>query len=486
MTTDTAKKHTPTRAVIYTRLSLDRKEGAGLERQEQAARNLAEAHGWEVTHVYVDQSVSAYSGVTRPGYEDMLAAVRARAVDVVICWDTDRLSRRLKDLISYMEVTTANHVETWAVTTGKWDLDSASGRMLAQIVGAVAEQESSHRAERVRAAMEQIAYKGLPYTAGRRTYGYERDHMTIVEREAGHLRSAAQRILGGASLRAIVQDMNAAGERTTAGKEFTSWSLKSLLINPRLAGLATWNGADADGKRLVKNRKIVGKAQWPGIFDEDTFYAVQAVLTDEKRRTNHKGNQPSQLGSSLYRCDHCGAVMFNRWRVYKNGGGRVRIYYVKEGKGHAARRGDQVDDYVAAAVIARLESLDIGRYLADTAGDPDHAGELAEDRDQLRQRMEAVEQMFNSGDVTPEQFKRMNRDLLSRLEDVEAQIEAVSDHGNPLAQLRDVTDMTAWWATAELAVRREVLAALVTVYVKPGAKSGRSFEPEFLRLEWKV
>ena len=117
------------RAVIYARISLDRHDGAGVERQEAECRQLAERNGWEVTHVYVDNSVSAYSGKDRPEYTAMLAAIRGGRVDVVLAWHPDRLTRRLKDLVEYVDVTQAAGVDTVTVTAGAWDLSSASGRM---------------------------------------------------------------------------------------------------------------------------------------------------------------------------------------------------------------------------------------------------------------------------------------------------------------------------------------------------------------------
>jgi DNA invertase Pin-like site-specific DNA recombinase len=75
------------RAAIYTRISSDR-EGAGLgvERQEADCRALAEQLGWEIVAVHSDNDLSAYSGKPRPGYEALLADLRADVADAVICW----------------------------------------------------------------------------------------------------------------------------------------------------------------------------------------------------------------------------------------------------------------------------------------------------------------------------------------------------------------------------------------------------------------
>lgn len=47
---------------MHARISLDRKEEAGIKRQEKACRDLAAARNHTVTGTYVDNSILAYSG----------------------------------------------------------------------------------------------------------------------------------------------------------------------------------------------------------------------------------------------------------------------------------------------------------------------------------------------------------------------------------------------------------------------------------------
>lgn len=75
----------------------------------------------------------------------------------------------------------------------------------------MAEQESSHEAERFRHAFQQRTELGTPRRDGRRTSAYEQDGETIREDEAAWLRWAADHFLGGGTLRAILREMKAAG-----------------------------------------------------------------------------------------------------------------------------------------------------------------------------------------------------------------------------------------------------------------------------------
>src|SRR5581483_2840962 len=89
------------RAAIYVRISQDR-EGAGLgvARQEKDCRALAKRKGWDVIDVYVDNDVSAYSGKPRPAWRRLLSDIEAGAVDGIICWHVDRLTRTPMELES--------------------------------------------------------------------------------------------------------------------------------------------------------------------------------------------------------------------------------------------------------------------------------------------------------------------------------------------------------------------------------------------------
>src|SRR3954447_23762852 len=105
METSLREPQTPPRlpAAIYARISRDR-EGAGLgvERQEADCRALAKRLGWEVVAVYVDNDISAYSGKPRPQYRAMLDAVRARQVQGIVAWHSDRLHRRPTELEEFI------------------------------------------------------------------------------------------------------------------------------------------------------------------------------------------------------------------------------------------------------------------------------------------------------------------------------------------------------------------------------------------------
>jgi hypothetical protein len=104
------------RAAVYTRISEDGTgQRAGVTRQLEDCEALADRLGWEVTHRYGDNDLSAYSDGTRPGFEAMLKAMADSEFGAVICWHPDRIFRSMKDLERLVAIANGRQVQLRAV-----------------------------------------------------------------------------------------------------------------------------------------------------------------------------------------------------------------------------------------------------------------------------------------------------------------------------------------------------------------------------------
>ena len=136
-------------ASIYCRISRDRVgAGLGVATQEADCRDLARKLGWTIVTVHTDNDLSAHSGRRRPGYEALLTEIRAGEVGGVLAWHTDRLHRSPVELEAYVTACEAHGVITHTVKAGQLDLSTASGLMVARILGATARHEVDHMIER--------------------------------------------------------------------------------------------------------------------------------------------------------------------------------------------------------------------------------------------------------------------------------------------------------------------------------------------------
>jgi site-specific DNA recombinase len=472
--TKTTKTARP--AAIYVRISQDRGgAGLGVERQEQECRALANRLGWSVVDIYCDNDLSAFSGRRRPSYERMLADIEAGTVTAVIAWHPDRLHRRSAELERYISVCERHRVENQTVTAGMWDLSTPSGRMTARQLGAVAAYESEHKSERMKSARVQQAKAGK-YHGGVRCYGYEKDGTTVVAQEAAEIAAACEAIAGGASLRAIVRDMNVRKVPTASGKigGWTSQQLRLMLMSPRIAGYSTHKGV------------IVGTAAWPAIVDDATWRTVEAILSNPARRTNPGiTGAVKWLGSGTYRCA-CGQKAM-RCSVTGGGGKQRRHTYrcsnPDRSATHVTREARALDGYVERVLIARLSRRGTVEKLLHRDDAADVAA-LRVEQVQLGERKDKAAAMFIDGAIDEVQLATITKRADERAKEI-AEVLAKAGWRSPLEPLAG-GNIEATWENLSLMQKRAILESVCDVTVLPTKRSTRGFDPGGVRLDWKI
>lgn len=483
-----------TRAVIYCRISQDRTgAGLGVERQREDCEALAERNGWEVVGTYVDNDVSAYrKGKKRKDYQRMLTDLNAGTATVVIAWHTDRLHRSPVELENYIDVCERRGVSTHTVQAGELDLATPSGRMTARILGAVARQESEHKADRVARHRRQKALKG-EWMGGIRPFGWGMptgearkridretgketeipvlDMLKAVPEEAEALRLWTDTILAGGSIRGLVQWCIDKGVTTTRGNPVTHQDMRDMLLRPRNAGIAVYRGEE------------VGRGQWEPIVDEAKYRAVVAILKDPARRTT-PGASPKWLGSLLYRCGRgeCPHYVY----VTQSGGRQYPSYRCQTGHG-GGRRAETVDQYVEDTIVARLSREDAHELLLP-APDDVNVSLLQAEGEQVRQRMRDLGGLFGAGQLELVAFTEGMDTARGQLDGITRQLARAATR-DPLVGLVGAPDVRAAWKALELERKRNVLRALVEVTLKtprPGRMpDGGYFDYDAVVFDWK-
>jgi DNA invertase Pin-like site-specific DNA recombinase len=486
-------------AAIYVRISQDRGgAGLGVERQETECRALAGRLGWTVADVYSDNDISAFNGKRRPDYERMLADIGAGRINAVIAWHPDRLHRRSLELERYISVCDKHGVANQTVTAGIWDLSTATGKMIARNIGTAATFESEHKSERLRSARIQQAAQGKHH-GGIRCYGYEKDGMTVVPDEAAEIVAACTAVAQGASLRGIVRGMNERKVPTATGHiagqpvldkktgqpladsrgrqrlhlGWTSQQLRQTLMSPRIAGYSTHKGV------------IVGTAAWPAIVADVALWRnVEKILDNDARCTNkRRAGGVKWLGSGLYVCT-CGQRSL---RASVTGGSKRYTYRCAHSRDksvtHVTRDAVALDAYVERIVVERLARPGTVEQLARRDDTVDVAGLRAELADIGAAKDEAA-RLFADSAIDAAQLAAITKRHNQRAEKIN---EALAGAGwrSPLAPLTS-GDIAAAWATLPLAQRRAILDVVCDVRVLPATPTTRGFNPDGVRIEWKV
>lgn len=449
-------------AAVYARQSLDRTgEALGVSRQLAECRELAARNGWTIEEVYQDNDKSATSGKPRPEWTRLLADLKAGRYDVLVCWHTDRLYRRLRDLVDLVEVAEKRSLKIATVKSSDLDLSTPSGRMVASLLGSVAAYEGQQKAARQVAANRQRAQSGVVLWS-LRPFGFDRDgtRVKVVEAEAAEIRKAADRVLEGATLASIAADLNARGIRTTPGNPWTITAVRRVLLNPRTAGRTVSNGEDFGASER-------------GILSTEVADRLGAILRDPRRRHAPPSSAVKYLLSGLVRCGRDDAAMFACPTKV------VMVYRCTTCYG-TTRRMDLVDEVVMGVLTARLSRPDAAGLL-DADVDTE---KLRERLSALRERRDDLAQLLAEGLLSAGAVRSQAEKLTSELDAAELELQAVTGT-SVLAAVVNASDVAAALERLSLVELRGVITTLMTVRILPAGKGFR-FDPEHVQIEWKV
>ncbi|WP_435187000.1 recombinase family protein [Streptomyces sp. bgisy126] len=483
------------RGAIYTRISRDDElTGDGVTRQHEDAGALALARGIPVQGRYTDNDISATTGKRlRPEYERLMTAVRADQVDVVIVAALSRLWRNRRERAEGMELFRKHSVSILAVKGPELDLTTASGRLLAGLLGEVDSFEVEQMSEREKREMRQRVEKGLPAT-GPRAFGYSADGWTIIPEEMPEVVKAYETFVVTRSVSGIMRDLRERGILNKDGEPWTNNGVRWVLKNPRYAALREYEGELHEGK-------------WPAGIPEDLWRAAQHIFELEDRATS-PGPARRHLLSGIALCGVCAdgttvtSASRGRKKTKATGGDEDRPegagqLLVEEGEAttqltyrcrlskHLSRSMEPVDGLVEEFVIARLSRPDAAELFHDETAPG--AEDLRTQAVALRARLKALAAAFADDDEADVmEFRDATRRLRERLAEVEGRM-AHPQRARVLAGLVDADDVRAAWKRLGLDRKRAVVDLLAEVTVDRAGGGGRQpFNPETVRIVPKV
>ena len=145
------------KAAIYARVSTNNHR-QDVSMQTRELREYCERRGFEITDEYTDIGVSG-SKDSRPELNRLMADAKQRRFDAVCVWKLDRFGRSLRHLVNSLADLESLGVSFVSIKDNL-DLSTPSGRLMFQIIGAMAEFERSLIQERVRAGLRNARAKG--------------------------------------------------------------------------------------------------------------------------------------------------------------------------------------------------------------------------------------------------------------------------------------------------------------------------------------
>lgn len=144
------------RVALYARVSTLNNQDPEMQLAE--LREYAGRRGWQIVEEFTDQGVSGCKE-SRPALNRLMSDACRRRFDAVLVWKIDRFGRSLKHLVNALAELAALGV-AFVSLRDNLDLSTPSGRLMFQIIGAMAEFERALIQERVRAGLRNARAKG--------------------------------------------------------------------------------------------------------------------------------------------------------------------------------------------------------------------------------------------------------------------------------------------------------------------------------------
>ncbi len=141
------------------------------EMQLSDLRKMAESRGLEIVAEHVDSGISGARD-SRPELSGLMKDARRGKFKAVLVWRFDRFARSLKHLVMALEEFKSLGIEFLSHQEAV-DTSTPAGRMLFQVIGAMAEFEREIIRERVIAGLRQAKQKGTKLGRPRLELDYE-------------------------------------------------------------------------------------------------------------------------------------------------------------------------------------------------------------------------------------------------------------------------------------------------------------------------
>lgn len=322
----TAKR--PIRCAIYTRKSTEEgleQDFNSLDAQRESCGAYIvsqKAEGWTALAGRYDDGGFSGGTLERPALKQLLADIEAGAVDVVVVYKIDRLSRSLMDFAKLVEVFDRKGV-TFVSVTQSFNTTTSMGRLTLNVLLSFAQFEREVTGERIRDKFAASKKKGI-WMGGNPPLGYDvvGRKLIVNTAEAETVRFIFRRYLDLGCIRLLCADLKERGTvskrrlfssgEPRGGKPIGRSALCCILNNRAYVGETTHKGASYPGEhKAIVPRKLFDAVQ-------ERFARLGPALSG-KARSPHDGPYAGLL------FDETGTAMLHTYSI-KRGGLRYRYY----------------------------------------------------------------------------------------------------------------------------------------------------------------
>lgn len=434
---------------VSTELQID---GYSLSAQDEMLKAYADMHGYQIVGSYSDEGKSGKNITARTEFRRMLEDIRTQkdGVRYVMVFKLSRFGRNSADIISSLQYIQDFGVDLICVKDGVCS-EAGSGKLIINVLAAVAEIERENIREQTMAGREQKAREGK-WNGGFAPYGYKLvdGALIIAEDEAEAVRIIFDKFvhtdMGYVGVAKYLQDFNISKKSRQNGKLtiFSADMVKKILDNPVYMGKIAYGrtktekvaGERNEYRRVTNKEYEIHEGMHEGIVSEEIFYQAQKKRQETTRKLEKKHDlEHEHILSGIVKCPKCGAGMYgNISRTRKKDGTFYKTNYQYGCKHRLAVFGHKcdyrktynekkIDDAVAEIIIGLVKKKSFADVLKRKIDDSVDVEELKKQQENIQKQIVIQE---NTQKRLMEQQDNLDpslRDYDKRYDDLQERIE---------------------------------------------------------------
>lgn len=397
------------RVAIYSRKSKFTGKGDSIENQiEMCKEYITNTIGKDIEFtIYEDEGFSG-GNLDRPRFKKLMAAIKSKKFDILVCYRLDRISRNVADFSSTLEVLQSNNCSFISIKE-QFDTSSPMGRAMIYIASVFAQLERETIAERVKDNMLELAKNGK-WTGGKIPVGFSSEKIEHID-ENGLTRVTPQLVINDkemefvnflynkylelGSLHKLEVYIHENNIKSRNNVLYEKSSLKTILQNPiyvkansevveylknsnwtiygspdNIHSLLTYNKTEQtkkDGKYTKAKKDISERfaavSSIKGYIEPDLWLSVQKQFDKNKDTFPRLGKTHNALLAGKLRCGKCKEYMLVvHGRVSKATGEKLYYYNCslkRKSKGSLCDNGNAKAAVIEKLVLLSLKQLSL-------------------------------------------------------------------------------------------------------------------------------
>lgn len=447
---------------IYSRKSRFTGKGESIGNQVELCREYIRLHyGDEAAESAVVFEDEGFSGgnLNRPDFKRMMEDMKKHKFRSIIVYRLDRISRNIGDFAGLINELSHLNVDFISIKE-QFDTASPMGRAMMYIASVFSQLERETIAERIRDNMHELAKTGR-WLGGTTPTGYGSEAMksitvdgkakkacklVLIPEEADVVRMIYDLFMETDSLTETEARMIERGIKTKNGRDFTRFSIKTILKNPvymiaddaayryftereadlfsakeefdGVHGMMAYNRTDQEKGRATVNLPveewIVSVGKHPGIIPGKDWVKVQLSLERNKSKTFRKPRTNVALLTGLLFCS-CGHRMYPKQKKRLSADGKPVYFYVCQMKERSKKE--------------KCNQKNVNGYLLDTAV-IEEIKKLTEDKNGFLVQMESSRKFYTGNRAEYEtRLDMLRADAAERERKINSLVDSLTDPG---------------------------------------------------------